>query len=195
MTTITEGTLPTAIGNFKWELEVIQDDSLQAFFHNALAEAPQSFHDDSELQEHVKVAFHVLRGLLDQRNVSGAVRDALLGTVLLCDIMVNEFDEDMVAMHTVAVRKYLEKRGVHKDINQALWENILRAIESHEGDKGASPLLEAKPGTAEYEVFTAFSIARIGYMMLDKEVLAHDLKLEGYIKEVKNNEDNNEKTN
>jgi hypothetical protein len=165
---------PTAIQHFDKELAMIQDSTLQAFFYNALAVAPQSFHDDTELQDYVKVAFHILNGLLDQRNVQGAVRDALLGTTLLCDIMFNEFEEDMRSLHTVAVRTYLENRGVNKDINQALWENIMRAVESHNGSKGASPLLDAKPGTAEFEVFTAFSIARLGYVTLDWEVIYNE---------------------
>lgn len=172
MTTTT--IVPTALENFEKELNMIQDSTLQAFFYNALAVSPQSFHDDKELQDYVKVAFHILRGLLDQRNVQGAVRDALLGTTLLCDIMFNEFEEEMRSLHTVAVRTYLENRGIEKDINKGLWENIMRAVESHNGDKGASPILEAKPGTAEYEVFTAFSIARLGFVNLDWEVIYNE---------------------
>jgi hypothetical protein len=163
-----------AITYFERELNAIQDESLRSFFYNALAVAPQSFHDDEELQEYVKTTFHILRGLLEQREVKGAVRDALLGTVLLCDIMLNEFEENMRALHTVAVRTYLENRGVDKDVNKGLWENIMRAVESHNGDKGASPLLDAKPGTAEFEVLQAFNIARLGYIKLDWEAIYNE---------------------
>ncbi|MEB2276858.1 hypothetical protein LAV82_22840 [Bacillus sp. ILBB4] len=166
----------TALTYFEKELKGIQDASLQAFFYNALAVAPQSFHDDANLQEHVKTAYHILRGLLDQRGVKGTVRDALVGTTLLCDIMQNEFEEDMRPLHTVAVRKYLEKLEVQKDVNQGLWENVMRAVESHHGAEGASPLLDAKPGTAEYELAQAFSIARLGYVKLDWEAIYEEGK-------------------
>jgi hypothetical protein len=174
MTQVEEMINPKAISCFEKELQFIQDTTLQAFFYNALAVAPQSFHDDKELQEYDKAAFHILRGILEQKNVQGAVRDALLGTVLLCDIMFNEFVEDMRCLHTVAVRAYLENRGVNKDVQRGLWENIMRAVESHNGDKGASPILEAKPGTAEYEVALAFSVARLGFVKLDWEVIYND---------------------
>ncbi len=158
---------PKALEFFKKELDTIQDASLQAFFYNALAVAPQSFHDDEELLENSKKVFHILNGMLMKRNVQGAVRDALLGTVFLCDIMFNEFDENMKYLHTVAARKYLEERKVNKDIHQGLWENIIRAIEGHEGIKGASILLESKPGTAEYEVANAFAMAQLPYIKVD----------------------------
>lgn len=165
---------PTALTNFEKELAHIQDATLQGFFYNALAVAPQSFHDCTPLQQDVKTAFHILRGMLDQRNVQGAVRDAMLGTVLLCDIMFNEFTEELRSLHTVAVRTYLENRGLDKDINRGLWENIMRAVEAHNGDKGASPLLEAKPGTAEYEIAQAFNVARLGFVKLDWEVIYNE---------------------
>jgi hypothetical protein len=162
---------PTAIETFDKELAMIKDDTLRAFFFNALAISPQSFHDDVKLQNNVKVAFHILRGLLEKRNVQGAVRDALLGTTLLCDIMFNEFEEEMRSLHTVAVRTYLENRGLNADIQKGLWENVMRAIEAHQGDKGASPMLDAKPGTAEFEVANAFAIASLGYVNLDWRVI------------------------
>lgn len=171
MTTTIE---PKALAYFERELNAIQDDTIKAFFYNALAIAPQSYHDDEGLQEHVKTAFHILRGLLDERDVKGAVRDALLGTVLLCDIMYNELQEDMRSLHTVAVRTHLIKHGVDKDIQRNIFENIMRAVESHEGDKGASPLLDAKPGTAEFEILQAFSVARLGYVKLDWEAIYHE---------------------
>ncbi len=158
---------PKALGVFEKELGMIQDATLQAFFYNALAVAPQSFHDDEELLENSKKAFHILNGMLIKRNVQGAVRDALLGTVFICDIMLNELEENMKYLHTVAARKYLEERKVHKDIHQGLWENIIRAIESHEGSKSVSILLEAKPGTAEYEVASAFALAQLPYITVD----------------------------
>ena len=165
---------PTALTYFKKELAMIKDASLQAFFYNALAVAPQSFHDDEELMAYDKKAFHILNGVLTHRDVQGAVRDALLGTVLLCDIMYNEFEDDMKALHTVAVRTYLENRGVDQDVQKGLWENIMRAVEAHNGDKGASPLLDAKPGTAENEVAYAFIIARLDYVHLNEEVIYNE---------------------
>jgi|GEM_PF-3510597 len=165
-----------AISYFNRELSLIKDASIHALFHNALAVAPQSFHDDEELLEYVKTAFHILRGMLEQRNVTGLIRDALLGTTLICDIMYNEFNDDMRHLHTVAVRKYLEKHQVHKDVQQGLWENIMRAVEAHNGDKGASPILEAKPGTAEYEVAQAFAVARLGFVKLDWEEVYRDIE-------------------
>ncbi|PVC63340.1 hypothetical protein C2I27_22780, partial [Priestia megaterium] len=69
---------------------------------------PQSFHDDTDLQEHVKTAYHILRGLLDQRGVKGTVRDALVGTTLLCDIMQNEFEEDMRPLHSSSAKIFRE---------------------------------------------------------------------------------------
>ena len=167
---------PKAIEYFKRELALIKDANIHALFYNALAVAPQSFHDDEELLEYVKTAFHILRGMLEQRNVQGVVRDALLGTTLICDIMYNEFDDDMRHLHTVAVRKYLEKRQVNKDVQQGLWENIMRAVEAHNGDKGASPILEAKPGTAEYEVAQAFAVARLGYVKIDWEAMYNEIE-------------------
>lgn len=164
---------PLALDAFKRELAWIEDSTLQAFFYNALAVSPQSFHDDEALLENTKVAFHVLRGMLELRNVQGAVKDALLGTVLLCDIMQNEFSEEMRPMHTVAVRTYLETRELDKDVQKGLFENVIRAIEAHESNKGASPLLEAKPGTAEYEVAQAFNVARLGFVKLDWEAIYH----------------------
>lgn len=166
---MTEITKPNALIVFEKELEQIQDSSLNAFFYNALAVAPESFHSDEELLTYVKRAFYVLRGFLEQRGVEGAVRDALLGTTLLCDMMYNEFSEDMKPLHTVAVRNYLEKRNINKDVQLGLWENIMRAIEGHNGDKGASPMLESKPGTAEYEVFKAFSVAKMPYVEINFE--------------------------
>lgn len=165
---------PAALDYFKRELEQIENADLQVFFYNALAVAPESFHKDEELQKYTKTAFYILRGFLTQRNVTGAVRDALLGTTLLCDIMYNEFEDDMKPLHTVAVRTYLKNKDCDKDINIGLWENIMRAVESHNGDKGASPILDAKPGTAEYEVAQAFSVARMGYVKLDWEVIYNE---------------------
>lgn len=165
---------PTALTYFEKELNMIQDATLQGFFFNALAIAPQSFHDDETLQENAKAVFHILRGLLEQRDVQGVVRDAMIGTVLLCDIMFNEFPEELRSLHTVAVRTYLENRGLKKDVNVGLWENIMRAVEAHNGDKGATPLLEAKPGTAEYEIAMAFNIVRLGFVKLDWEVIYNE---------------------
>jgi hypothetical protein len=156
-----------ALAYFERELNGIKDDSLRAFFYNALAVAPQSFHDDEDLQEHVKTAYHILHGLLGQRDVQGAVRDALLGTTLIAYIMFNEFEDDMRSLYTVAARTYLENRDVNKDIQQGLWENIMRAVEASNGTKGASPMLDAKPGTAEFEVLQAFNVARLSYIKLD----------------------------
>lgn len=166
--------IPTALEYFGRELDMIQDSTLQAFFYNALAVAPQSFHDDKEIQEFDKKAFHILKGILDSKNVGGAVRDALLGTVLLCDIMINEMPEDMKHLHGVAVRKYLEKHQVNEDVQQGLWENIVRAIEGHNSNRGASIMLEAKPGTAEHEVAQAFNLARLPFLILDWEVIYNE---------------------
>lgn len=160
-----------AIAYFEKELEMVQDATLQALFYNALAVSPQSFHDDEELMEHSKKAFHILRGVLGQKGVQGSVRDALLGTTLICDIMYNEFEEELRSLHTVAARVHLENLGVHKDIQLGLWENIMRAVEGHNGSGGSSPMLEAKPGTAEYEVANAFLIANLGYVNFDWEVI------------------------
>lgn len=168
-----------AIHYFERELARITDANLQGFFFNALAVAPQSFHDDEELLLHVKKAFYFLGGMLDQRKVQGTVKEALLGTVLLCDMMFNEFEDEMKALHPVAVRTYLENRGVDRDIQQGLWENIMRAVEAHNGDKGASPLLEAKAGTAEQEVANAFAMANLDFIKLDWEVIYN----EGTVKE------------
>lgn len=163
-----------AINYFERELALVKDANLHGFFYNALAVAPQSFHDDEDLMLHTKTAFYILKGILEQRRVQGTVKDALLGTVLLCDMMFNEFEDEMKALHPVAVRTYLENRGVDRDIQQGLWENIIRAVEAHNGDKGASPLLEAKAGTAEHEVATAFAMASLGFIKLDWEVIYND---------------------
>lgn len=162
-----------AIDVLKKELEFIEDSTLQAFFYNALAVAPQSFHNDADLLEEVKRAYHILRGMLEKRNVSGAVRDALLGTALICEILSNEFKAPYHALHTVGVRAYLTEREVNKDIQAGLWENIMRAVESHEGPEGASPILDAKPGTAEYEIASAFSVARLPYISINWEEITH----------------------
>jgi hypothetical protein len=169
---------PHALDFFKKELNHVQDSTLQAFFYNALAVAPQSFHDDESVMLHTKEAFYVLKGMLESRHVQGTVKDALLGTVLICDIMLNEFDESMSSLHTVAVRQYLDSKKVNQDIQQGLWENIMRAVESHHGDKGASPLLDAKPGTAEYEIAQAFAMVSLGYLTIDWEVIYNEATTE-----------------
>ncbi|HFF1838727.1 TPA: hypothetical protein ACGBET_003446 [Bacillus cereus] len=165
---------PKALDYFKKELEQIKDASLQAFFYNSLAVAPESFHNDEELMEYTKKAFYILRGFLEQRQVVGTVREALLGTTLLCDIMFNEFEDDMKSLHTVAVRTYLENRGMNEEVQKGLWENMMRAVEAHNGDKGASPLLDAKPGTAEYELAQAFAVARMPYVHINWEELYNE---------------------
>ncbi|MCD7910917.1 hypothetical protein KC480_05180 [Bacillus velezensis] len=162
---------PTALEYFKNELNLINDLSLRNLFYNALAVAPQSFHDDKEAQKLVKLAFHILKGILEARKIDGPIMDAMLGTTLLCDIMVNEFDENMKDLHTVAVRSYLEDKKVDKDVQQQFWQNIMRGIESHEGPYGASPLLDSKPGTAEAEITYAFMIARMEFIDFDWEVI------------------------
>ncbi|ARC67383.1 MULTISPECIES: hypothetical protein [Bacillus] len=165
---------PTALDYFKKELDLLKDVSLKSLIYNALAVAPQSFHDDEETQEIVKSAFYILKGILEARNVEGTVKDAMLGTVLLCDIMVNEFEDNMKDLHTVAVRKYLEDLRVDKDVQQQFWQNIMRGVESHEGPNGASPLLDSKPGTAEAEITYAFMIARMKFVKLDWEVINNE---------------------
>lgn len=160
-----------ALKYFKNELDYIQDSTLQGFFYNVLAIAPQSFHDDEKLLEKVKKAYHILRGMLADRRVEGAIRDALLGTVLICDILSNEYTGDEHAIHTVAVRNYLKKHKAHKDIQHNIFENIMRAVEAHEGSDSLSPVLEARPGTAEAEIATAFAIAKLPYIKVDWEVL------------------------
>ncbi|MCY8466595.1 hypothetical protein [Bacillus atrophaeus] len=165
---------PKALDYFKKELNLIKDMNLNNLFYNALAVAPQSFHNDKETQKLVKSAFYILKGILESRNVEGAIKDALLGTVLLCDIMVNEFDDSMKDLHTVAVRKYLENQRVDKDVQQQFWQNIMRGVESHEGSNGASPLLDSKPGTAEAEITYAFMIARMEFIKLDWEVINNE---------------------
>jgi hypothetical protein len=161
---------------FEKEMNYIQDESLKTFFHNALVAAPLSFHNDEETMAVTKRAYHILRGFLEARDIKGVLRDAMLGTVLLCDIMVNEFDEDMRPLHTVAVRNHLRSHGVDNGIQRQIWENIMRAVESHEGDKGASPLLDAKPGTAEFELLQAFNVARLPYIQLDWEVTYNEIE-------------------
>ncbi|WAT23603.1 hypothetical protein O0R52_21645 (plasmid) [Bacillus halotolerans] len=165
---------PKALEYFKNELNQIKDMNLSNLFYNALAVAPQSFHDDKETQKIVKSAFYILKGILEARKVEGPVMDAMLGTVLLCDIMINEFDDNMKDLHTVAVRKYLEDKRVDKDVQQQFWQNIMRGIESHEGPNGASPLLDSKPGTAEAEITYAFMIARMKFINLDWEVINNE---------------------
>lgn len=155
---------------FKKELEFLQDESIRVFFHNALVAAPESFYQDTEAMTLVKRAYHILRGFMEARGVQGSLRDALLGTVLICDIMVNEFKEEQKNLHAVAVRGHLKAHGVDKDIQQPLWENILRAVEAHEGAE-LSPILDAKPGTAEFELLQAFNVARMNYVTIDWEVI------------------------
>ena len=164
-----------ALTYFEKEMNFLQDESLKTFFHNALVAAPVSFHNDEDAMLVVKKAYHILRGFLDARDIKGVLRDAMLGTVLLCDIMVNEFEEDMRPLHTVAVRNYLKSHGVDNGIQRQIWENIMRAVESHEGEKGASPILDAKPGTAEFELLQAFNVARLPYINLDWEVIYNEI--------------------
>lgn len=165
---------PEGLTYFEKELAKIEDASLNAFFYNAIANAPESFHNDTASMAEAKTAFHILAHNLDKKDVQGAARDALLGTVLICDLMVNEFDESMKALHTVAVRPYLIAKGINKDLHVPLWENIMRVVESHEGLEGASPILEARPGTAEFDVFQAFEVARIGFLTLDWEEIYNE---------------------
>ncbi|ACK98775.1 hypothetical protein CN498_21680 [Bacillus thuringiensis] len=167
---------PKALDYFKKELEQIKDANLQTFFYNSLAIAPKSFHNDEGLMEYTKKAFYILYGFLNQRQIIGTVREALLGTTLLCDIMFNEFEDEMKKLHPVAVRTYLENHGMNKEIQQGLWENIMRAIEAHHGNKGASPSLDAKPGTAEYELAQAFIVAHMPYVNIYWEDLYNEGK-------------------
>lgn len=164
-------TKPIALTYFEKELAYIQDSSIQAFFYNALAEAPTSFHEDEALLKQTKKAYHILRGILEAKGVQGAVKDALLGTTLLCDILHHEYTGDLHMLHTVAVRPYLAARRVNEDVHQGLWENMMRAVEAHHGDKSISPLLEAKPGTAENEVYTAFLLANLPYLTVNTSEL------------------------
>lgn len=174
---------PKALTFYRRELLGIQDVSIRGFFYNALAVAPESFHADEKAQKHAKAAYHVLRGILDARHVEGAIRDALLGTTLICDIMVNEMPAGMESMHGIAVRDYLKDRQVHTDINQAMWENIMRAVESHSGEEVVSPLLAPKPGTAEYEIALAFMIAKFEHVKLDWGVIYDEMENETSDKE------------
>lgn len=165
MTTVKK---PKAILYFEKELNEIKDTELNAFFVNALSVAPSDFHTDKELLHLVKKAYMIMDSLLTQNNVAGQVKEAMLGTVLIAKILEHEFRAPFKHLGAIAVRAFLADKKIN-NLPTGLWENIMRAVEAHEGPNSASILLEPRPGTAEHQVYMAYRIAKMDFLQLKIE--------------------------
>lgn len=158
---------PKAVLFFAEELNQIRTVELNAFFTNVLGSAPGSFQIDKELMTLVKKAHKILSYTLDQQNVDGQVKEAMLGSVLIARILKNEFRAPYENLYAIATRGFIKEKGFQKDLgHDGIWENIMRAVEGHIGADSPSILLEPRPGTAEHEIFNAYRIAEMDFLEL-----------------------------
>lgn len=158
--------IPKAVLFFQKELNDIKNTELNAFFTNVLASAPVEFQKDKELLSLVKKAHHIMSAFLEEQNVMGEVKDAMTGTVLIAKILHHQFRAPFQHLGALGVNAFLKEKKLNKDIPVGLWQNIMRAVEAHEGPQSASVLLEPRPGTAEYEVYMAFRVAKLSFLNL-----------------------------
>lgn len=152
---------PKALDYFQKEIDDIKTTELNCFFNNVLVAAPQSYHDDVELLKNVKKAYNIMNHLLEAQEVEGIAKEAILGTILIAKIMKNEFSGEYADLYPLATRIFIEGTGEEKVIARNLYENIIRAVESHLGMKTPSLMLQPKAGTVEAEIANAFSLAEM----------------------------------
>ncbi len=152
---------------FRRELDMIKDENFKVFARNALMKAKPSFTDDDELITYTRKVFKVLNELLSMRGVNGAVKDAMLIAVLLSDLCLNEMPEGLEDLHPMAVRGFL--KVVAEYVQASVFDSIMRAVESHEGENSPSDLLKPRPGTAEYEIAHAHAIVKMECITVDVE--------------------------
>lgn len=155
-------TKPKALAFFEKEVDAIKHTELNTFFNNVLATAPASYGENEALLKEVRKAHDILKFQFDENDVDGIAKEALLGTVLICKILETDFkDSEYPNLFAIATRQFIEETNEHKVIPTNIFENIIRAIESHLGNKSPSLFLRPKAGTAEAEIANAFTLAKI----------------------------------
>jgi len=154
--------MPKALAYFKKEIDDIKNTELNCFFNNVIVAAPESFHNDPVLLLNIRKAYNILKHTMGRNKVQDIAQDALLGTTLICKILKNEFkDAPYPNLYPIATRQYIESIGEDEVLPRNLYENIIRAIESHLGGDSASLMLYPKAGSAEAEIANAFIVAEL----------------------------------
>lgn len=154
--------MPKALAYFQKELDDIKSPELNCFFNNVIVAAPESFHNDAVLLLNVRKAYNILKHTMERKGIQETAQEALLGTTLICKILKNEFkDSKYPNLYSIATRQYIESIGENEVLPRNLYENIIRAIESHLGADTASVMLYPKAGSAEAEIANAFIVAEM----------------------------------
>lgn len=152
--------MPKALAYFQKELDAIKSNELNCFFNNVIVAAPESFHNDPVLLLKIRRAYNILKYMMDRKEIQEEAQEALLGTLLISKILQNEFkDSEYPNLYPIATRQYISSIGEDEVLPRNLYENIIRAVESHLGSDSASIMLYPKAGSAEAEIANAFIIA------------------------------------
>jgi hypothetical protein len=161
---MTTSTISSTVLAFREELEVIESADLKTFLMNSLAMAPASYGEDALLIDYTKRVFKLTKEIVETEGLKGMLKDMMLGSILLADMMENEMPEAMKELHSFAVATHLKE--LKNDLSKAVWDGMMNLIEQHEGHLVTTASVEPKPGQPGYIIALAHRIARFNFVAI-----------------------------
>lgn len=148
-----------AVSKFQKELNMLEDENIKGFVHNTLVEAPSSFWKDDNLVLYTRKVFHLVYSLLEDDRVQQPIKDVILAGSLFCDIAYNELKKQgLEDIHDIAAEPYF--KNTKEDIQENLFDAVIRIIQAHKGEKRTIRGLDIKPGGPEHIIALAHRLVQ-----------------------------------
>jgi hypothetical protein len=155
------------LDKFKEEMDLITNDDIKAFVNNAIVTGPESFWQNDTTVKIAKKAVAIVDLFMQNDNLAnGVIRDMILAGTILSDIALNELSDKVKILHPFAASIYLNP--LKKDIHGNSYQGALRIIETHEGNQTPSVIVRVQPGTPEYLVAQAYTLAKSDVITINK---------------------------
>lgn len=150
------------IMRYRTELEEIKSEDIRTFVSNALQKASHAFQSNEKQHAYIKRVIRLLNALMEQEGTTGAYRDMIIASVLLCDITKYDLPADLQYLHPLTVRTFLD--DYKQDLHHQLFDALMTLIETHEGIELPVKGVRPQQGTPGYIVALAHQICKMDFI-------------------------------